>query len=315
MAARPAGYLVDRRYRLVSLRERTSGSEQWDAVDRRLDRRVAVRLFASSSSGLARCGPEMPALAVLDHPSLVHVFDGGSDDMLRAGAKDSRPYLVTEPVDGPTLRQRVAASGLSAQFATAAAQDLVGVLAYLRHQGIAQTLVAADAVHVCAASDWPGEGLNCDGTATVKLNTATLFEHPGSRGGEAREFAGAADALEQVLTDLLAGRGDPRVDFGELGQGWAQVVTALFDASPAAHPTVGQAFRHSRALNLATDQVEAHGDLLPWDPEVERESRSRRPARHRMRRHGDNRGRAKTLSDLPQAIAGRAPQVPLGEPA
>jgi serine/threonine protein kinase len=71
------------------------------ARDLRSGAQVALKLFhpGCSVSDIRQQRQEMEALARLDHPNLVGLRDGGSEE--------GRPYVVTDLVNGPTLGERL----------------------------------------------------------------------------------------------------------------------------------------------------------------------------------------------------------------
>src|SRR5271154_2767130 len=90
-AAGDEGRLLDGRCRLGTLLGVGGVAEVYRAVDERLGRGVAVKLFRGDvADQLHRHEDEMRTLARLNHPSLVTVFDAGADPMTQ------RPYLVME---------------------------------------------------------------------------------------------------------------------------------------------------------------------------------------------------------------------------
>src|ERR1700722_14615751 len=74
--------------------------EVWRARDERLHRTVAVKILPADVSGdasrRARFEQEAHALAALNHPNIVAIYDIGSDD--------GRAYIVSELVEGESLR-------------------------------------------------------------------------------------------------------------------------------------------------------------------------------------------------------------------
>ena len=104
------GQLVDGRYQVVSRIARGGMATVYLAVDRRLDREVALKVMhphlAEASGGadfVARFRREARAAARLTHPGLVSVFDQGLDG--------ETSYLTMEYVPGGNLRRRLAAKG------------------------------------------------------------------------------------------------------------------------------------------------------------------------------------------------------------
>src|SRR5262245_17566103 len=77
--------------------------EVYRARDARLGRNIAIKVvpaeFASDAERLQRCEQEARAAAALNHPNILAVFDIGRDD----GA----PYIVSELLEGETLREHL----------------------------------------------------------------------------------------------------------------------------------------------------------------------------------------------------------------
>ncbi|WP_139981115.1 Stk1 family PASTA domain-containing Ser/Thr kinase [Nocardioides litoris] len=100
------GRLLDRRYRIGPLVARGGMASVHEAVDERLDRRVAVKIMHASLTGAAgdhdfaeRFVREARAAARLSHPHVVAVHDQGEDD--------GTVFLVMELVRGHTLREAI----------------------------------------------------------------------------------------------------------------------------------------------------------------------------------------------------------------
>ena len=83
--------------------------EVYRARDTRLGRDVAIKVlppeFATDPERLRRFEQEARAAAALNHPNIVVVFD--------VGAHEGSPYLVTELLEGETLRERLQGVPLS----------------------------------------------------------------------------------------------------------------------------------------------------------------------------------------------------------
>lgn len=95
------GDLLDNRYRIGARIARGGMSTVYSAVDTRLDREVAVKVMdpalADQRSFRARFEREARAVAKLNHPALVNVFDQGEDG--------EYVFLVMELVVGGSLRE------------------------------------------------------------------------------------------------------------------------------------------------------------------------------------------------------------------
>src|SRR3954466_12968877 len=99
--------MLDGRYRLGPRLGGGAAAEVFRALDERLQRPVAVKLFrGDAAEQLHRHEAEMRTLAALDHPSLVTVFDAGTDEEI------GQPYLVMQLVEGPTLGTELRAGAL-----------------------------------------------------------------------------------------------------------------------------------------------------------------------------------------------------------
>ncbi len=87
--------------------------EVFRARDERLGRDVALKIIkpalSDNSDHLRRFEQEARAAAALNHPNIVAVYDVGFDG--------GSPYIVTELLEGKTLRERLAEGGLSSRLA------------------------------------------------------------------------------------------------------------------------------------------------------------------------------------------------------
>nr|WP_238994422.1 Stk1 family PASTA domain-containing Ser/Thr kinase [Actinomyces sp. 565] len=105
--------MVDARYEIVDRVARGGMATVYRAQDRRLDRLVALKLMhphlADSPDFVARFRREARAAARLSNPGVVAVYDQGS--------LDGVAYLVMELVEGPNLRDLIAAGPLTVREA------------------------------------------------------------------------------------------------------------------------------------------------------------------------------------------------------
>jgi serine/threonine protein kinase len=129
-AAQP-GRLLDGRYRLGDVLGSGGAAEVIRAVDERLDRAVAVKLFRGDvADQLQRHEDEMRTLARLAHAGLVTVFDAGTDDATQ------RPYLVMQLVEGSTLAEQLRRGPLPALRTAQIGASLADALGYVHEQGL-----------------------------------------------------------------------------------------------------------------------------------------------------------------------------------
>ena len=108
------GVTLQNRYRLDAELGRGGMGVVYRGHDLLLDRAVAVKILSESGlgpDGHARLREEAQAVARLDHPNIVSVYD--------AGETDGIPFLVMQLVEGVTLRERPPA-------------DLAGILSIAR---------------------------------------------------------------------------------------------------------------------------------------------------------------------------------------
>jgi eukaryotic-like serine/threonine-protein kinase len=117
-------------YEIVALLGAGGMGEVYRARDSRLGRDVAVKVlpasFSTDPDRLARFEQEARAAAALNHPGILAVFDIGSHDR--------SPYIVSELLEGDTLRERV--SGLSVRKAIDYAIQIAQALAAAHDKGI-----------------------------------------------------------------------------------------------------------------------------------------------------------------------------------
>ena len=82
--------------------------EVFRALDTRLGREVAAKVLPSTISGdserLRRFEQEARAAGVLNHPNILAIYD--------VGTEDGTPYVISELLEGETLRERMAGTTL-----------------------------------------------------------------------------------------------------------------------------------------------------------------------------------------------------------
>ncbi len=106
--------------------------EVYRARDTRLSRDVAVKVvtesFAQDPERLRRFEQEARAVAALNHPNILALFDIGSHD--------GRPYLVSELLEGQSLREILNAGPLSSRKTSDYAVQIASGLAAAHEKGI-----------------------------------------------------------------------------------------------------------------------------------------------------------------------------------
>ncbi|MCX6497963.1 MAG: serine/threonine-protein kinase [Arthrobacter sp.] len=128
--------ILSGRYRLGEVIGRGGMASVYSARDENLGRDVALKLFAPQSPDadeLKRQQAEIELLATLNHPSLVTLFDAGTDTRVPA---EPRPFLTMELVEGQDLRSRIRHSPLPLDEIAVIGAGLADALAYVHSLGI-----------------------------------------------------------------------------------------------------------------------------------------------------------------------------------
>src|SRR6201997_5638532 len=106
--------------------------EVWKARDPRLGREVAIKVLPASLSTdpdrLRRFEQEARAAGLLNHPNITAVYD--------IGTHESAPYVVTELLEGETLRSVLAGGRLPPRKAIDYALQIARGLAAAHEKGI-----------------------------------------------------------------------------------------------------------------------------------------------------------------------------------
>ncbi len=119
-------------YKIVALIGAGGMGEVYRARDTRLLRDVAIKIlpasFTNDPERLRRFEQEARAVAALNHPNIVSVYDVGTADGVH--------FIVSELLEGETLRERITPSGMPARKAVELAVQLANGLAAAHDQGI-----------------------------------------------------------------------------------------------------------------------------------------------------------------------------------
>ena len=261
--------LVSGRYRLDVLIGRGGTAEVWRATDTLLDRVVALKLVTvAHDASSARAADEARTLAQLSHPSLVQVYDAGTDD-------HGRPWVVMELVDGETLadaiRRRPLASERVAVIGAVVAEGLAHVHARgLVHRDVkpANVLVRRDGA--VRLTDFGIARLvdSAKVTSTGLLVGTASYLAPEQVAGQLVGPPADVWSLGLLLIEALTGHREydggtvetavarlarPPVVPMSLGAGWVALLTRMTAREPADRPTAHEAGLALRGL--------ARGDL------------------------------------------------------
>ncbi len=106
--------------------------EVYRARDTRLGRDVAIKVlpveFAADPDRLRRFEQEARAVAALDHPNILAIHD--------IGTHDGAPYIVTELLEGESLRERLSSGALPVRRAVEVVVQIAQGLAAAHEKGI-----------------------------------------------------------------------------------------------------------------------------------------------------------------------------------
>ena len=150
------------RYELGGLIGRGGMADVHRGVDTRLGRTVAIKLLrpdmARDPQFQARFKREAQAVAALNHPSIVAIYDTG-EHTVPDGTEDSIrvPYIVMEFVEGKTIRDLIRAKEVSIDQAIEFALGVLAALEYSHKAGIVHRDIK------------PANVMCCEGTNSVKV--------------------------------------------------------------------------------------------------------------------------------------------------
>lgn len=102
----------------------------WDA---RLEREVAVKVIETETGSAARTRREAQAAARLNHPGIVGLYEFVQHEY---GPGDSRAFLVSELVEGPTLRELIDGDLLSDREVAGIAAETARSLEHAHSRGV-----------------------------------------------------------------------------------------------------------------------------------------------------------------------------------
>jgi len=113
----------------------------YKAQDTRLGRNVAIKVlppvFARDPERLSRFEREARAVAALNHPNIVSVHDVGSAEITDDAGETVRvTYLITELLDGDTLRAKLESGALSPRKSADIAMQAARGLSAAHDRGI-----------------------------------------------------------------------------------------------------------------------------------------------------------------------------------
>lgn len=140
-----AGQVLSGRFRIVRFIGRGGMGEVYEAHDTRLRREVAIKVlpqsFAGDAGRLRRFELEARAVASLNHPNILALYD--------VGVGNGTPYLVVELLEGQTLRDLIGANAVAGRKVVDYALQIARGMAAAHSKGIVHRDLKPANIFVC----------------------------------------------------------------------------------------------------------------------------------------------------------------------
>ena len=213
--------VLNGRYELGELIGRGGMADVYRGVDTRLGRTVAVKLLrpdlARDPQFQARFKREAQAVAALNHPSIVAIYDTG-DHAVPGGPEDTVrvPYIVMEYVSGKTIRELIRANEVSIDQAIDFTLGVLSALEYSHKAGIVHRDIKPANVMFCSNSnsikvmDFGIARAMADSSATMTQTQAVVgtaqYLSPEQARGETVDARSDLYSAACLLYEMVAGR-------------------------------------------------------------------------------------------------------------
>ncbi|MGE0132973.1 MAG: protein kinase [Blastocatellales bacterium] len=245
-------------YQLISFIGAGGMGEVYAARDTRIGRKVAVKLLpaavARDADRLRRFEQETRAVGMLNHPNILTIHD--------VGTYEGAPYLVSELLEGETLRERLKNGALPMSKAVDIALQITRGLAAAHDQGV---------VH----RDLKPENLFINKDGRVKILDFGLAKLSQSRssGANANEPAFHAVATDPGMVMGTVGYMSPEQLRGETVDGRADIFAfgvILYEMLAGERPFRGNSAADTMSLILTHDAPELPAPIAAQAPGVAR---------------------------------------------
>lgn len=268
--------ILNSRYDVGDLIGRGGMADVYHARDIRLGREVAIKLLrrdlARDPVFQTRFRREAQAVAGLNHPSIVAVYDTGEEEVEGAADHEVKvPYIVMEYVKGKTLRDLLKAGELTAESSVRYTLGVLAALQYSHRKGIVHRDIKPSNVMVTGDDDVKVMDFGiaralADSAATMTqtqavVGTAQYFSPEQARGEtvDARSDLYSAGCL---LYELLTGR-PPFTGDSPVSVAYQHVSEEA--AAPSAHNAeLGPKIDEVIATSLAKDREDRYQDAAAF---------------------------------------------------
>jgi serine/threonine protein kinase len=238
-------------YKIVALIGSGGMGEVYRAHDTRLRRDIALKIlpasFTNDPDRLRRFEQEARAVAALSHANIVSVFD--------VGEANGTHYIVSELLEGDSLRERIPAAGLPVRKAIELAVQFANGLAAAHDRGIVHRDLKPENIFVTKSGqvkildfglaklrDTPGPAGQADQMATSlsAVNTHTGagqivgtagYMSPEQVRGDAVDHRSDIFSFGSILYEMLCGQRAFKRDTG------AETMTAVLNEDPRDFPS------------------------------------------------------------------------------
>jgi serine/threonine protein kinase/tetratricopeptide (TPR) repeat protein len=299
-------------YRILSRVGAGGMGEVYRAHDSKLDREVAVKLLpgdvTSNADRLRRFHAEARAASSLNHPNILVIHDFGE--------LNGRPFMVTEIVEGETLRQRIERGVVSLQEAVAIAIQIAGALAAAHARGIVHRDIKPENVMVrpdgyvkvldfglakLADRSTPEAATQALATQAGVLLGTPHYMSPEQAEGKSVDARSDVFSLGIVLYELTAGLRPftGKTPAAVLTSILRDTPTAVTDVNPSLSPELARIVERC----LAKDRDDRYASALDLRSDLERLERAPRRSAH------PDTSRIDSLAVLPFANASGDPDT------
>lgn len=242
--------------------------EVYRASDPRIGRDVAIKIlpaaYAEDSERLRRFEVEARAAGSLNHPNILSIFDVGTHDLT--------PYLVTELLEGATLREKIRSGALSQRRVVEYGLQIARGLAAAHDKGILHRDLKPENVfvtndgHVKILDFGLAKLTRPEGVAKSNVPTATFqtetgavmgtagYMSPEQVRGETVDLRSDLFALGAILYEMLSGKR------AFTGNSAVETMNAILNADPPelGSQTGGISPAFERVINHCLEKSASH---------------------------------------------------------